>query len=113
MPRIIRTEIVIHSKATSVWAVLTDFPGHAAWDPLLTAITGKPVVGERLSVRLKTGQTFRPILTEVREGRVLEWVGELLAGWLFAGRHRFELVEEGDATRLVQSETFSGVLVPF
>ncbi len=43
---------------------------------------------------------------------MLEWFGKLLFGGLFDGRHRFELVPEGGSTRLVQSEQFSGMLVP-
>jgi len=112
MPRSIRTEIVIQAPADAVWAVLTDFPSHPAWDPFLTHIEGSAAVGQRLAVRFHNGMTMRPTVTEVREGRVLEWFGKLLFGGLFDGRHRFELIPEGDTTRLVQSEQFSGMLVP-
>ena len=43
MPRSIRTEIVIQAPAEAVWAVLTDFPSHPAWDPFLTRIEGAPL----------------------------------------------------------------------
>jgi hypothetical protein len=112
MARSIRTEVVIQAPPHAVWAVLTDFASHPDWDPLLTRIEGKAAVGERLTVRFDNGMTFRPTVTEVEEGRVLEWFGQLLFGGLFDGRHRFELVAEGDATRLVHSERFSGMLVP-
>jgi len=56
---------------------------------------------------------MRPTLTAVEDERVLEWLGKLFGGGLFDGRHRFELIAEGDKTRLVQSEQFSGLLVPF
>ena len=108
----IRTEIRIEAPADAVWAVLTDFPSHPAWDPFLTAIEGHAAVGERLAVRFFNGMKMRPTVTEVKPGRVLEWFGKLLFGGLFDGRHRFELIPEGDATRLVQSERFSGMLVP-
>jgi hypothetical protein len=113
MPRSIRSEIVIDAPADAVWAVLTDFPSHAGWDPFLTGIEGDPAVGKRLAVHFRTGMTFRPTVTEVRPARVLEWLGKLFFGGLFDGRHRFELIPEGNATRLVQSEDFSGLLVPF
>jgi hypothetical protein len=112
MPRNIRTEVVIQAPAQAVWAVLTDFASHPAWDPFLTRIEGTAAVGQRLAVRFHNGTTFRPTVTQVEEGRVLEWFGKLLFGGLFDGRHRFELIAEGDATRLVQSEQFSGILVP-
>jgi hypothetical protein len=110
--RSIRTEIVIQAPAEAVWTALTDFPSHASWDPFLTRIEGSAAVGERLSVRFHNGMTMRPTITEVREGRVLEWFGKLLFGGLFDGRHRFELFPEDGSTRLVQSEQFSGMLVP-
>jgi hypothetical protein len=110
--RSIRSEIVIQAPPEAVWAALTDFPSHASWDPFLTRIEGTAAVGERLSVRFHNGMTMRPTITEVREGSVLEWFGKLFFGGLFDGRHRFELFSEGGSTRLVQSEQFSGMLVP-
>jgi hypothetical protein len=112
MSRSIRTEIVIQAPARAVWAVLTDFSSHSAWDPFLTRIEGQPVVGHKLAVRFHNGMTMRPTVTKVEEERTLEWFGKLLFGGLFDGRHRFELVAEGEATRLVHSEQFSGMLVP-
>jgi hypothetical protein len=112
MPRTIRTEIVIHAPATAVWAVLTDFASHARWDPFLTAIEGRATRGQRLAVRFSNGMTIHPTITELLPERVFEWFGKLLFGGLFDGRHRFELIAEGETTRFVQSESFSGVLVP-
>ena len=112
MSRSIRSEVVIQAPAHTVWAVLTDFASHSAWDPFLTRIEGSAAVGQRLAVRFDNGMTMRPTVTMVEEGRVLEWFGKLLFGGLFDGRHRFELIPEGDSTRLVQSEQFSGMLVP-
>jgi hypothetical protein len=113
MSKRIHTEVLIDSEPARVWAVLTDFAGHAAWDPFLTAITGDLAVGQSLTVHFSSGQTFHPVVTEVRAGKSFEWCGTLLASWIFAGRHRFDLVEEGGGTRLIHSETFTGLLVPF
>jgi hypothetical protein len=45
---------------------------------------------------------------------VLEWLGHLLVPGIFDGRHRFELAEASDGSTLfIQSETFSGILIPF
>ena len=112
MARNIRSEIVIDAPADAVWSVLTDFPSHARWDPFLTKIEGDAAVGRRLKVQFRNGMTFRPKVTEVQPSRTLEWQGKLFTGGLFDGRHRFELIPEGTTTRLVQSETFSGLLVP-
>jgi hypothetical protein len=112
MTRSIRSEILIDAPPDAIWAVLADFSSHQQWDPFLVAIAGDAAVGKRLTVRFANGLTFRPTVTELRTGRVLEWLGKLLFGGLFDGRHRFELFPEGRATRLVQSESFSGLLVP-
>ncbi len=42
---------------------------------------------------------------------VFEWLGHLLVPGVFDGRHRFELFPTATGTRLVQSESFSGLLV--
>ena len=57
--------------------------------------------------------TFRPTVTALEEGRRLEWLGHLLVPGLFDGRHSFVLhpLPHG-GTRLVQSESFTGLLVP-
>jgi hypothetical protein len=55
--------------------------------------------------------TFRPAVTALEPGRLLEWLGHLGVPGLFDGRHRFELRATGAGTRLVQSESFRGLLV--
>jgi hypothetical protein len=108
----IRTEIFIAAEPQAVWAVLTDFPSHTAWDPWLVNIAGVAAQGEKLTVRFRGGMTLRPTITEARDGAVLEWLGKLVVPGLVDGRHRFDLVPEAGGTRLVHSEEFTGVLVP-
>ena len=55
---------------------------------------------------------MRPTVTELVPGRVFEWWGHLGVRGIFDGRHRFELYASGTGTRLVQRETFTGLLVP-
>jgi len=113
MARTIRTEILIQAPSDAVWATLVDFAAHDEWDPFLV-LEGEPAVGRRLTVKFRQGTTIQPTVTESAPGRVLEWKGKLLFDALFTGRHRFELVpERGGGTRLVHSEQFSGILVPF
>lgn len=112
MSRHITTEIVIDAAPDAVWRVLADFARYAHWNPFLVQIEGRPASGQRLHVKFNNGLTMKPTLTEVQEGKVLEWLGRLWFGGVFDGRHRFELVPEGPRTRLLHSESFSGVLVP-
>ena len=73
---------------------------------------------ERLTNRLDPpggkAMTFRPTVTEVREGEVFEWLGRLGVPGVFDGRHRFDLRATADGgTHLEHSEQFRGVLVRF
>jgi len=113
MARSIRTEIRINAPAKAVWTTLLDFPRYAEWNPFIPSITGEAKQDGKLVVRFKQGMTFKPRVTEFREGAVLEWLGKLGLGGLFDGRHRFELRPEGNETVLVQSEEFRGLLIPF
>lgn len=113
----LRTEIEIDAAPATVWAVLTDLGAYPDWNPFITSSEGTVAVGERLVNRLEppggNALTFKPIVTQVDEGRVFEWLGRLGLPGLFDGHHRFELVPRGGGTRLIHTERFTGVLVPF
>lgn len=116
MPTELHTEILIDAPPTTVWEILTDFAFYPDWNPFVTSAVGTLTVGERLVIRLAPpgGKpvTFKPMVTEVDAGRSFEWLGRLVLPGLFDGRHRFELLPNGDGTRLLQTERFAGVLVP-
>ena len=50
--RVIESHIHIDAPPERVWAVLTDFPAFADWNPFVTSISGVPAPGARLEVRL-------------------------------------------------------------
>ena len=112
----LHTEIEIDAAPATVWTILTDLARYPDWNPFITSATGTVATGERLVNRLQPpggkALTFKPTITEVDEGRALEWLGRLGVPGVFDGRHRFEVDPDGDGTRLVQTETFTGVLVP-
>jgi hypothetical protein len=111
----LRTEIDIEAPPDAVWAVLTDLAGYGEWNPFITRAEGSVAVGQRLTLRMQpTGGralTIRPHVTEVQAGAVFEWLGHLGVPGVFDGRHRFELTPSGAGTRLVQGESFRGLLV--
>jgi hypothetical protein len=118
MSTTIRSETVIGATASRVWAVLTDFASYPAWNPFVKAISGDLQKGARLAVRIAPsggqGMAFQPVVTELQEAVVLEWLGHLIIPGIFDGRHRFELAPRSDGTTsFTQSETFSGILIPF
>ncbi len=112
----LRTEIEIDAPPATVWAILSDLAAYPDWNPFITSSEGTLAVGEQLVNRLEPpgGKplTFKPTVTEVRPGLSLEWLGRLVLPGVFDGRHRFEVVAEGDRTRLLHSERFTGMLVP-
>jgi hypothetical protein len=107
----------IGAPPQAVWAALIEFATYPTWNPFIISAAGELEVGRRLEIRIQppggSPMTFRPWVTVVDEGHRLEWQGALGVRGIFNGRHSFELAElSGGRTRLVQAETFTGVLVP-
>ncbi|MCG3152731.1 MAG: hypothetical protein GEEBNDBF_02034 [bacterium] len=115
--REIRTHLEIPAPPSAVWAVLTDFPSFARWNPLIPHLEGEPAVNAVLSMMVKTPEgktmTFRPRVLVCRENKELRWIGTFLMAAIFAGEHFFELepASQGRITRLTHGEIFTG-LVP-
>jgi hypothetical protein len=118
MSRTLTSEIRIQASPQTVWAVLTDFPAYAEWNPIEIQIEGEPIAGTVLHHTSKLPgrkpRRFSSTIVAAEPGRVLAWEGRILAPRLFDVHHRFELSStSGDATTLFQSERFSGMLIPF
>lgn len=115
-PRRLVTEVDIDASPGGVWEVLTDLGEYQNWNPFVVQGSGEVAVGEQLDIRMRqpggNETTFRPIVTEVTSPRTFEWLGHFAMPWLFAGRHRFDLLPIETGTRFIQSEEFTGVLVP-
>jgi hypothetical protein len=114
----VKTSTIISAPPERVWEILTDFGSYPSWNPFVKSISGVLEVGTRLAVRIApsggNGMAFKPIITELREAAVLEWLGHFLIPGIFDGRHRFELVGMTDGTTVFrQSENFTGIMIPF
>jgi hypothetical protein len=116
MNHALRTSVDIDAPPSVVWDVLVDLDAWADWNPFIVSSSGSVAVGERLTNRMEPpggrGMTFKPVVTEVEDQRVFEWLGHLGVPGIFDGRHRFELSEQGGRTRLEHTEELSGILVP-
>ena len=113
----IHTVTDIDAPAEHVWQLLTDFAAFPAWNPFIRAVGGEPVSGARLRVRIEPpgarGITLRPRVLVGAPPRELRWLGRLLLPGLFDGEHAFIVEPLGPLrVRFVQSERFTGALVP-
>jgi len=114
----ISSEIEINASPEQVWQVLTDFSVLPDWNPFIRSVEGDLNVGDRLKVYIQAskrmGMSFRPTVLRTQPNRELRWIGRLLLPGLMDGEHSF-IIEplEDNHVRFVQSESFTGVLVPF
>lgn len=109
----LKTEIIIDAPRATVWQVLTQFSAYAAWNPFIVSIKGELVPGASLQTSMvQKGKKhhFTPVITHVKPGEQLEWLGKLPLG-LFKGNHYFHLTSlTATQTRLLHGERFSGLL---
>jgi hypothetical protein len=108
--------IEIDAAPADVWAILTDLSRYPEWNPLFRKATGQVAVGKRITLRSihpASGRmmTVRPRIVAAEPGVQLRWTSSLPG--VISGVHSFALSPVNGGTRLVQSETFRGLLVPF
>ncbi len=114
--RTIEHTVDIQAPPATVWQVLTDTDRYGDWNPFMTQLSGRLAADERLTVTIRPGQrtmTFRPTVLAVEEDRLIRWRGRLGVPGIFDGEHELRLEPTADGgTRFIQSERFSGLLVP-
>jgi hypothetical protein len=97
-------------------AVLTDTDRYADWNPFMPRLSGRFAPGGRLTLTVRPGKrtmTFRPTVLAVEDGALFRWRGRLGMPGLVDGEHELRVEPmPGGGTRVVQRETFSGLLVP-
>ena len=115
--RTISATIDIAASPHQVWAVLAGLDAYPQWNPFIRSASGPLAEGAILTLRLVPvrgrAMTVRPKVLAAEPGRLLRWIGSLIMPGIFDGTHQFALDDTGGHTRLTQSETFRGVLVPF
>jgi len=112
----IETEVQVRASIERVWSILSDLASYPSWNPFITHIEGKLEKGHRLRATIKPvggrPMTFKPTVLSVVPNQELRWLGHLYIPGLFDGEHSFALAVRDNGTRLVQSERFTGLLVP-
>ena len=114
----IKTEITIKANPVEVWKILTKFEQYPSWNPFITAIEGKAILGKQIKVSIVPPEgkkmVFKPRVQVLKEYQELRWLGHFMFKGLFDGVHSFELIHQGDGTTLFKhSETFNGIMVRF
>lgn len=109
----IHTEIAIAAPAPTVWEIISDLDGWAAWNPVMKA-SGTLAAGERLHITLSApggkSVSFDPVVVLFEEGREFRWRSRKPFGLLDA-EHGFRIVPEGsDQCSFEQFELFGGML---
>jgi hypothetical protein len=116
MGTMLSTSIDIDAAPDRVWQVLTDLAAYPEWNPFITRAEGEVRPGGRLTLRLQPvggrGLTIRPTVLEAEPGRRFRWLGKLGVPGLFDGEHTFTITGRDGGVRLVQEESFRGLLVP-
>lgn len=118
MTKEIKTAITINESPEKIWDILTDLSEYQNWNTFIKKIEGELKIGERLTVIIQpensSKMTFKPIVLECEEKKILKWKGKFIIGGLFDGTHIFELIDnKNGTTTFKQSEIFEGILVRF
>jgi hypothetical protein len=108
--------IDIGAPPAEVWAILTDLGRYREWNPLFVEAAGNVAVGQRIMLRSRhpaNGRlmTVRPRIAVAEPGTELRWASSLPG--VISGEHSFTLSAAGSGTRLVQAESFRGLLARF
>jgi hypothetical protein len=114
--KIISASIEIGAPPMTVWAVITDLGRYPEWNPLFREASGEVAVGQRITLRSvhpANGRvmTVKPTIVVAEPGVELRWAAGLPG--IIGGEHSFALSPMNGGTRLVQSESFRGLLAPF
>lgn len=116
--RQIDTEVEIEKPIDIVWQTLVDFDGYKNWNPFIPFAQGEAIPGRMIQIQIQPpGKGILDYRVKVLECIPMDrivWLGHLYFPYLVDGKHVFELKAEGARrTKVVNKESFRGVLVPF
>lgn len=116
MSKAIECAVEVDAAPVDVWSVLVNLDAYPQWHPHIGAASGQIVVGERVMFRMtppgRRAFTIHPKVVRAEPGRRQHLLGSIPV--LFSGEHTFEFeqLDGGQRTRLVQGETYRGLIVP-
>jgi hypothetical protein len=103
----------IRATPEAVWAILTDGPGYANWNPEINRVDGRIVLGEKITAHVVLhGGKVQPVtvrVTTLEPMRRMVWKGGLPLG-LFTGLRTFSLTQQQGGVGFTMQVHFSGLL---
>ena len=115
--REIQTEIEIAAPPEKVWSILVNVDNWNKWNPIINQASGVASVGSELTITMrgedgKDGPKYMPIVTDYKEPKLFVWRAKMMSEFMFTNGRVFELEKTNSGTRLINKETFRGMLVP-
>lgn len=109
----ISAAIQINASPQHVWAILADLASYPQWNPLFRQASGQLTAGSTVTLKAVRPGTERVMTVKVKvlaaEPAVqLSWVSSLPG--IISGEHSFTLTPADGGTRLIQIETYRGLL---
>jgi hypothetical protein len=103
----------IGASPQQVWAILADLAGYPQWNPLFREASGQLTTGSTVTLKTVRPGTGRVMTVKVKvlaaePDNQLRWVSSLPG--IITGEHSFTLTPADGGTRLVQTETYRGLL---
>jgi hypothetical protein len=106
--------VSIRATPEEVWAILTDGPGYANWNPEINRVEGRIALGEKIKAHVVLhGGKVQPVtvrVTELEPMRRMVWKGGLPLG-LFTGLRTFTIApRDAGIVEFTMHVHFSGLL---
>jgi hypothetical protein len=103
----------INASPQHVWTILADLTSYPQWNPLFRQASGQLTAGSTVTLKTVRPGTGRVMTVKVKvlaaePGAQLSWVSSLPG--IITGEHSFTLTPVDGGTRLVQTETYRGLL---
>ncbi len=103
-----RRDVLVHAPPDRVWAVLTDFARWPEWNPDVREVRVDGPLTTGTVFRWKAGPSqIRSRLEEVLPPERITWTGSTMG---IRAVHVHVLTPEGDGTRVISEESWSGLL---
>jgi hypothetical protein len=114
----IYTEVIINASKDKVWNALLDFQNYSSWNTFITKIEGNSDLGGKIEAKMSPPIglpiTFEGAICRNIPNKTLAWNGYIIAQWLFAPIHIFEIEEKSENEVLfIHREEYEGIIIPF